>query len=787
MTDMADQRELLERLAEEFVRRYRSGERPSLTEYVAAYPEHAAEIRELFPALVVMEELAPSNDNMAGAVVAGPAARPAGLTEQVGDFRLLHEIGRGGMGVVYEAEQLSLDRHVALKLFHLQAGKDDTALERFRREAKAAAQLHHTNIVPVFEVGQDGDACYYAMQLIHGQGLDEVIRELRRLHQGGPAEPGREPLPAGPVAQSLLTGRFQVPQLASPAPSPAAAQQSAVNLEAAAPRAGSIDSTTRLADEPTSSARLPGRPDRPSSGADSRRYYQSVARIGVQAAEALHHAHQRGIVHRDVKPSNLLLDTVGVVWVTDFGLAKTEEGGLTDTGDLVGTIRYMAPERFRGQCDARADVYSLGLTLYELLVLRPAFDDPDRLRLVERIGQQDPPRPRALEPRVPRDLETIVLKATEKEPARRYSSAQELADDLRRFLEDRPVRARRTSAVEQGWRWCRRNPLVAGLLAALVLVFTGGFAAVSWKWREAEQAREQEGQARREADARAERIRRDLEGLQTVYRCLESADLHAHNGRWAAAEADYTQAVQARPDIASPWNERGVFYTRVGLWDLAAADFAESFRLQEPATSYGWQRHAMMRAYVGDITGYRAACARMLEHFRGSADAGAWTQIVDACLYWPGAVPEPAELLPLAERTDGEFLHGAWKLFLLGEAHYRAGHYRQAVGLLRDSLAADPRWQDRIVNYPVLAMAHHRLGQPREARQALDDAARAYEEWIQSLSKLYPDLRSIQWGGWVGFQVHYREARLLLEGAAPDDPRLQLLRARALAAIGKAG
>jgi WD40 repeat protein len=199
------------------------------------------------------------------------------------------------------------------------------------------------------------------------------------------------------------------------------------------------------------------------SSTDSRRYYWSVARIGVQAAEALVYAHQRGIIHRDVKPSNLLLDTAGVVWVTDFGLAKTEDAGLTQTGDIVGTVRYMAPERFQGACDRRADIYGLGLTLYELLTLVPAFDCADRLMLIDRIGKQEPRRPRALDPRIPRDLETIVLKAIEKEPGRRYQTAEELAHDLRCLLEDRPIRARRSAPWERTWRWCRRNPWIAGL------------------------------------------------------------------------------------------------------------------------------------------------------------------------------------------------------------------------------------------------------------------------------------------------------------------------------------
>jgi WD40 repeat protein/Tfp pilus assembly protein PilF len=199
-----------------------------------------------------------------------------------------------------------------------------------------------------------------------------------------------------------------------------------------------------------------------------------VARIGVQAAEALAYAHRQGIVHRDVKPSNLLLDTQGVVWLTDFGLVKDEEGDqLTQTGDLVGTVRYMAPERFEGHGDARSDIYGLGATLYELLTLRPAFVDAQRARLIERVLHTDPVRPRRLDPRVPRDLETIVLKALAKEPARRYQTAEDLTEDLRRFLADRPIRARRASAAERTWRWCRRNPVVAALMGFVAMLLVG--------------------------------------------------------------------------------------------------------------------------------------------------------------------------------------------------------------------------------------------------------------------------------------------------------------------------
>jgi WD40 repeat protein len=208
-------------------------------------------------------------------------------------------------------------------------------------------------------------------------------------------------------------------------------------------------------------------------------YCRGVAQVGVQVAEALAYAHKQRILHRDIKPSNLLLDTRGTVWITDFGLAKAEgSDDLTSTGDIVGTLRFMAPERFQGEADPRSDVYSTGITLYEMLTLRPAFADSNRAGLIERVTHQDPPQPRKLNPHIPRDLETIVLKAIAKDPADRYPSAEALAEDLRRFLADRPIRARRASLVERTWRWCRRNPAVASLLAA-VGVLLATVAAVS--------------------------------------------------------------------------------------------------------------------------------------------------------------------------------------------------------------------------------------------------------------------------------------------------------------------
>ena len=245
----------------------------------------------------------------------------------------------GAWGSSTKAEQQSLRRRVALKVFP-RVTNDEIGLARFQREARAAARLHHTNIVPVFQVGQDGENAYYAMQLIEGQGLDAVIRDLRNL-------PDRSPVLIDPRETSTSDS-------------------------------SSSDSVSKTrADH---SEVLRGLADLTNHSNGSQLFYRSVSQIGLQAADALAHAHDRGIVHRDVKPSNLLLDASGVVWVSDFGLAMTDEGHLTRTEDILGTLRYMSPERFEHQCDARADIYALGMTLYELLVMEPAFRMVDRLQ-----------------------------------------------------------------------------------------------------------------------------------------------------------------------------------------------------------------------------------------------------------------------------------------------------------------------------------------------------------------------------------------------------------------------
>src|SRR6516162_4983737 len=321
MTDHS-QRDPVEVLAEEFVARHRRGERPALTEYTERQPDRAEEIRELFPALIVMEQLKPAAGDLTTGFE-GPKVISDPLPSRLGDYRILREVGRGGMGVVYEAEQVSLGRHVALKVMPGHSLLNSTYLERFRREARAAARLHHTNIVPVFGASEAEGVHFYAMQFIHGEGLDKVLHDVRRLRNRSQNSGGlthSASFDERSVAQSLLHGTFE-----SPAPL-ANATLPATTPERSTAESGS--SITGLS----------------SAGRSDTEYYRSVARIGLQAAEALAYAHKQGVLHRDVKPSNLLLDLQGTVWITDFGLAKAEGADeLTQAGEVVGTVRFMAP------------------------------------------------------------------------------------------------------------------------------------------------------------------------------------------------------------------------------------------------------------------------------------------------------------------------------------------------------------------------------------------------------------------------------------------------------------
>ena len=449
--------------------------------------------------------------------------------DRVGDYRIVRAIGSGGMGTVYEAEHLSLRRQVALKLLRAVAMPDPRALARFLRETRAVAQLHHTNIVPLLDAGRDRGHYYYSMPLVAGHGLDQLLRDLGR-PGGGPARP------AAPAERVAGIG-----QVATPVEGRVGRPAMSARGDAGERPAG----MTGIA----GAAGLPGRG-----------YALGVARLGLQVADALAYAHSKGIIHRDIKPSNLILDGEGTVWVTDFGLASSpDDDELTSSGELLGTLRYLAPECFEGRGDARSDLYGLGLTLYEFLALRPAFDAPNGPGLIRQVLEAPVPPPRSVRPGVPRDLETIVLKAIAREPSRRYESAAALGDDLRRFLRGEPIRARPLSWAGRAWRWARRRPAIAGLLVALVLSMVGGTAVsarlAQLAGRRAERARTLE-RAAVEARDRAQVSERHLgrttaelsldEGVRLARRGQVEEGLHwMHAALVTAPDADFRRLARA--------------------------------------------------------------------------------------------------------------------------------------------------------------------------------------------------------------------------------------------------
>jgi len=479
MADPTVDRDPVEMLAADFMDRLRAGKHPSIEEYATAHPACAEEIRELFPTIAAMEKLKSDKESLSG----GRASLGPVKIERLGDLRIIREIGRGGMGIVYEAEQESLGRRVAVKVLPKQALLDDKHLRRFRREAKTAAKLHHTNIVPVLGVGEHEGYHYYVMQIIRGVGLDEVIPQLQRISGSDSSRASSRISNVSGVAEALVCGQLQSLAKAVDSSQNAGGNSGSTGSHSAALTAigqgdnesgGAVTTSGQLDhDAGDFDIELPAAiHGRSAFGAS---YWHSVARIGRQVANALQYAHRQATLHRDIKPANLLIDERGTVWVADFGLAKAmEQDDVSRSGDIVGTLRYMAPEQFEGTADARSDIYSLGLTLYELLTLQPAYDEKERKRsFIQQSGMVDPIRPRRINPAIPRDLETIVLKAMTSEPERRYQSAGALADDLERYLEDRPIQARRVTPVERLWRWGRRNPAIAtlsGVAASLLLL-----------------------------------------------------------------------------------------------------------------------------------------------------------------------------------------------------------------------------------------------------------------------------------------------------------------------------
>lgn len=567
MNDKPADEDPLDALAEEFLARQRRGESPSVQQYASSNPDLAEEILELFPAMAAMERLKARGERTSdGSASLGPVK-----LERLGDFRIIREVGRGGMGIVFEAEQESLGRRVALKVLPRQALLERRHLARFKREARLASRLHHTNIVQVYGVGDEDGFHYYVMQFVHGVGLDKIVGRLSSGADSGSSGQGAEDLVCdddGPNAELLQV---------------------------------IWESLVGASESPLSDAA----------------YYRRVAGIGVQAAEALSYAHEQGTLHRDVKPANVLMDDQGVAWVTDFGLARAMHApDVTQPGDLTGTLRYLAPERLRGQVDVRGDVYGLGLTLYELITGRRAYDAPDRSALIREISETSPPAPRRINCSVPRDLETVVLKAIAREPEKRYASAGELADDLRRFIEDRPILARRVGPGERLWRWCRRNRAVAALSAATLLLVMAVAVVASVGYVRTRSVLASELAQRRKAEVIADLAREAIDRVFDrlgSYRPEASASLQVGDGNDTSVEIP--RPAVASKESAALMEEMLPFYDRLAR----ETGGSESFALRAAAAT---RRIGDIRQRLGQYDRATASYVKAIEMYLRQAASG---------------------------------------------------------------------------------------------------------------------------------------------------------------------
>jgi tetratricopeptide (TPR) repeat protein/tRNA A-37 threonylcarbamoyl transferase component Bud32 len=670
--------------------RSEAGEKVSLAELAARFPDLADDLALLF-----------EFDEMFGSLSGAPEGTEPECTRDdfLPGFEMIHEIGRGASSIVYLARQLSVDRLVSIKVMPTW-NADESRLVRHRQEGSILSRMQHPNIVQIYDTIETEGALCSVIEYVDGPALSEYTA-------GQPQEP-------------------------------------------------------RLAAEWT-----------------------------AKLAQALHVVHQAGILHRDLKPSNILLTAQCEPKITDFGLAKLieNESLLTTHHGLLGTPSYMPPERAVDDANAatkEGDIYSLGAILYELLTGRPPFLGVTVLDTLSLIRDRDPIPPRTLQPRTPRDLETICLKCLAKSPAARYRTSADLATDLQRFLTGEPILARRTSAFERAARWCRRNPLVASLTVGLLLALAIGFAGVTWQWRQAERAREV-------ADSHARETSLGLQRLKLANAFLEQGHVLLENRTWDEADRAFTRAIELRPDHVQAWATRGeALYVRLGLWDLAAADMARAFELQRPNSPHRWLWNALLRMHTQDVAGYQKLCEEM-EKRSGSLSNFSWALVRVRALA-PMDSDDARHVLETADAIVNTVPDAAAARYAQAVASLRCGLYEQAIKWCRASLDSPRGGMCPDLNYPILAIAYAALGRTDEARQQLDLAERSQDAWIEQRRRPGAEHWIMSLGSsadwpvscwdWLEFTIYLREARDVLNVApAGSDPWTHVLRARAFAGL----
>jgi tetratricopeptide (TPR) repeat protein/tRNA A-37 threonylcarbamoyl transferase component Bud32 len=577
------------------------------TRLLARYPEFVAELRQFFERrdrvervvaplrMAVQERPTPvPPDDSPDTDSGGPQRTVTDAAgRSFGDYEILGELGRGGMGTVYKARQRPLNRTVALKFLRPDSSRVDEA--RFRNEAETVAQFDHPHIVPVYEVGEHGGQLYFTMKLVEG----------------------------GSLAQHL--GRF---------------------------------------------------------GADPRAAVALLAPV----ARAVHYAHQRGVLHRDLKPSNVLLDRDDRGYVADFGLARRLDAGgdLTRSGTLVGTPHYMAPEladHRKGVAMVAADVYGLGAVLYAVLTGRPPFRGQTVLETLDQLKSADPDPPRRLNPRIDRDLETVCLTCLAKDPARRYASAAELADDLERWLAGEPVRARRVGRWERAWKWVRRNPAVAALLAVVVLAGVTLMAGALWSNARLRDAAERERGHAARATRERNAARRAVDDMYTQV----AEKWLAHQPRLQPLQREFLEKALRYYQEATETDDDS---------PKAAGELAEAY------------------LRVGRIQGELGASAKAEEAYRRAVE------VVERA-----GGEEPAGRAALAVawgRLSGLLIHSG--------RHADAGEAAQKAITLYEQAAAG---QDGPSDRGVLAYYYGSLGQSLEGRGDLAGAEEAFRKALK--------------------------------------------------------
>ncbi len=672
--------------------------------------------------------------------------------ESIGEFRIIREIGRGGMGVVYEAEQLSLARRVALKVLPFASILESRQIQRFKNEARAVASLSHPHIISVYQVGCDRGIHYYAMQYVAGRTLAELIRSRQRHDR---------------VQQTCHTAEQTCP-------------------------IGSL-STLR--------------------GAAGAAQFRSLARMIGQAAEALQYAHETGIVHRDVKPSNLIVDAEGSVFLTDFGLAMMPaDAGLTMTGDLLGTLSYMSPEQAAGKreaIDSRTDIYSLGATLYELLTGRKVFAESDRRLLLRRIIEVDPTPPRSVVPNIPRDLETITLKAIAKSPRERYASMAEFAADLDRFVHSRPVTARRPTWPDRTAKWVRRHFLITGSAAAVVCV--AAIALMIAYRHEATLGRQSQEQLR----VAEESSQFALDITFDVLQGLTNDILFIPNTSAIQRQA-IDQALQLHRDVAATEvDSRAARLTQLSIARLLMMRVENSFNLGAPIGEDAIAALEILKDLASEnpadltIRGQLAnACMHYGQHLRQEMR---YCEAVEVCsqaeqlsvepipLWWTGRVASlhhagrsresrDAMLTRLAEVQELERLRnrfGMASVFVrntLVPSSVKLGEWAQAlhyseqilVALAQDDIDTSPgpasvraQWfnaRERIAAGTVLVQ----MQEPARAKQLFGEAVAILEALSRSNQEFWWRRRAVAWS-----HLGLADALVVLNEAAPVEHELR--------------